>query len=68
MPQRIRREAPTLSRLLEADQAMVGGAEFLRSLLAHASAGWMLDHIASLREQIATIEAAVQSRRDILTF
>jgi hypothetical protein len=68
MTQRFRREAPTLSRLLEADQAMVGGAEFLRSLLVNASAAWMLENVASLREQIVAVEAAMQSRRDILTF
>jgi hypothetical protein len=68
MSQRFRREAPTLSRLVEADHAMVGHAEFLRALLVSADARWMLDNTPALREQIAAIEAAVQSRRDILTF
>jgi hypothetical protein len=68
MSQRFRREAPTLSRLVEADHAMVGHAEYLRALLASADARWMLDNTAALRSQIAAIEAAVQSRRDILTF
>jgi len=68
MSQRFRREAPTLSRLVEADHAMVGHAEYLRALLASADARWMLDNSAALRGQVAAIEAAVQSRRDLLTF
>jgi hypothetical protein len=68
MSQRFRREAPTLSRLVEADHAMVGHAEYLRALLASADARWILDNTAALRAQVAAIEAAVQSRRDILTF
>jgi hypothetical protein len=68
MSQRFRREAPTLSRLVEADHAMVGHAEYLRALLASADARWMLDNMAALRGQVAAVEAAVQGRRDILTF
>ena len=68
MSQRFRREAETLGHLLEADQAMVGHAEFLRTLLASATASWVLDNAAALREQIAAIETAIQSRRDILAF
>jgi hypothetical protein len=68
MTQRFRREAETLSRLVEADQAMVAQAEFLRAVLATATARWMLDNAASLREQITALEATVQSRRDILAF
>jgi hypothetical protein len=68
MTQRFHREAPTLALLLEADQAMAGHAEYLRSLLASATAAWILENAAALRGQIAAIDAAVQSRRDILAF
>ncbi len=68
MTQRFRREAETLSRLLEADQAMIGHAEFLRSLLMSAAPAWVLDNLAPLREQIAAIETAIQARRDLLAF
>ena len=66
MSQRFRREAATLSRLLEADQALVGHAEYLRSVLASASASWILENAPALREQVGAIEAALQSRRDSL--
>jgi hypothetical protein len=68
MTQRLRGEAETLSRLVEADQAMTGQAEFLRSLLADARAGWMLENAATLREQVAALEAVIQGRRDLLAF
>jgi hypothetical protein len=68
MTERLRREADTLSRLVEADQAMVGHGEFLRSLLTGASAGWILEHASDLRAQIAALEAALQTRRDLLAF
>jgi hypothetical protein len=67
MTAHLRREAETLSRLLEADQAMVGHAEFLRSLLVAAGAAWILEHAADLAAQIGAIEAAIQSRRDVLS-
>ncbi len=68
MSQRFRREAETLSRLLEADQAMVGHAEFLRNLLTSVNASWILENAAALRQQIGAIEVALQSRRDSLAF
>ena len=68
MTQRFRREAETLSRLVEADQSMVAQAEFVRAVLATADARWMLDNAASLRQQISALEATVQARRDILAF
>jgi len=68
MTQRFRREAETLSRLMEADQSLVARTEFLRTLLAGAAAPWMLDHMADLRAQIGALEAAIQLRRDILAF
>jgi hypothetical protein len=66
MAQRFHREADGLSRLVEADTAMVGHAEFLRSLLAGTDAAWMLANLAELRAQIVAMEAAVQGRRDLL--
>ena len=68
MMQRFRRESESLSRLLEADQEMVGHAEFMRSLLMSAAPAWILDNAASLREQIAAVERAIQGRRELLTF
>jgi len=68
MTQRFRREAETLSRLVEADQSLVARTEFLRELLAGATAPWMLDHMADLRAQIGALEAAIQVRRDLLAF
>jgi hypothetical protein len=68
MTQRFHREAPTLGLLLQADEAMAGHAEYLRSLLASATAAWILENAPALRNQIAAIETAVQSRRDILAF
>ena len=64
----LRREVAILQLLLEADQAMAGHAEFLRSLLVSAGAGWILENAAALASQIAAIEAAIQSRRDVLAF
>jgi hypothetical protein len=64
----LRQEAETLSRLLEADQALVGNAEFLRSLLHAADARWMLGNSALLAEQIDAVETALQARRDLLAF
>ena len=64
----LRREAETLSRLLEADQAMAGNAEFLRALLVSADAAWILESAGALADQIAAIESAIQSRRDLLAF
>ncbi len=68
MTQRLRQEAPTLARLLESDQAMVGHAEFLRSVLHGASAAWMLENTDSLVAQVAALESAIQTRRDLLAF
>jgi hypothetical protein len=68
MTQRFRREAETLSRLMEADQSLVARTEFLRSLLADATAPWIIDHMADLRGQAVALEAAIQSRRDLLSF
>ena len=68
MTQLVRREADTLSRLLEADQALVGHAEFLRSILHDADAAWMLGNAEVLGEQIAAMETALQARRDLLVF
>jgi hypothetical protein len=68
MTQRFRREAETLSRLVEADQSLVAQAEFLRALLAGTPAAWILDHTADLRAQIGGLQAAIQSRRDLLAF
>ena len=68
MAQLARGEADTLSRLLEADQALVGHAEFLRSILHDADAAWMLGNADLLSEQIAALETALQARRDLLVF
>jgi hypothetical protein len=67
MTQRFRREAETLSRLAEADQAMVGNAEFLRSLLAPATGPWMIENAGEIRHCIASIKAAVQARGELLS-
>ena len=66
--ERLRREAETLGRLLEADAALVGQAEFLRSVLQGSDAAWVLANADSLAEQIDALEAALQSRRDVLSF
>ncbi len=68
MTQRFRRESESLARLLEADQEMVGHVEFMRSLLTSASPAWILENALSLRQQIAAVERAVQSRGDLLAF
>ena len=68
MTQRFRRERESLSRLLEADQEMVGHVEFMRALLTSAVPAWILENALSLREQIAAVERAIQARRDLLTF
>jgi hypothetical protein len=68
MTDRLRQEAATLARLLEADAALVGHAEFLRSVLQGADSAWLLGHAEMLAEQIGSLEAALQSRRDVLAF
>ena len=68
MAQLARREAETLSRLLEADQALVGHAEFLRTILHDADAAWMLGNAGLLGEQVTALEAALQARRDLLAY
>jgi hypothetical protein len=68
MAQRFRREAETLSRLLEADEMMVGQAEFLREVLSAADARWVLEHVGALQGQVAALAQGVQQRRDLLAF
>ena len=68
LAQRFRSERAVLQRLLDVDRELIGQAEFLRSLLQSADAAWMLQNGASLAEQIAAIEAAIQARRDVLVF
>jgi hypothetical protein len=66
MTQRFRREAETTARLIEADQAMVGHAELLRTLLTQATASEMLGSIRVIRERMSAIRGAIQARGDLL--
>ena len=68
MTQRFRSERETLARLAEADQAMVGHAEFLRALLAPEAGEWMIENVHQIRDCIAAIQARVQARGDLLGF
>jgi hypothetical protein len=68
MAQRFRREAEMLSRLLEADEMMVGQAEFLREVLTGVDARWVLEHAGELQGQVAALAKGVQERRDLLAF
>ena len=66
MSERFRTEAVTLRRLAEADEAMAGHAEFLRSLLATATPAWMIEAAADIRASIAHVRTAVQDRGEVL--
>lgn len=68
MTQRFRREAETLSRLAEADEAMTGRAEILRARLEGVSARAVLDTMPNLLADVAALESAIQHRRDMLAF
>ncbi len=69
---RVRNLPPTADRHpvglgpVEAEQAMLEHAEFLRSLLAPADAGWMIKAEAEIRRCIAAVERALQARCDPL--
>ena len=67
MTQRLRREAPTLAALIESDESLVGRAEYLRTLMQPATADWMLENAAWIREELASLGATVVRRGELLT-
>ena len=67
MTQRFRREAATLGSLAECDEAMIGHAEFLRSLLAKLSSHAMITEADQLRTCLAAIRAQVEARAALLS-
>lgn len=66
MTQRFRREAATLARLAECDEAMVGHAEYVRSLLATLSGQAMIAEVNQLRACLAAIRALIEARAALL--
>ncbi len=66
MSQRFRSEADTTTRLVAADQAMVGHAELLRGQLAHMTASQLLADVDALRAHMSAIRDAIQARGDLL--
>ncbi len=66
MTQRFRREAATLARLAECDEAMVGHAEYVRSLLAALSGSTMLAEVDQLRACLAAVRAQIEARATLL--
>ena len=66
MTERFRKQAATLRRLAEADEAMAGHAEFLRTLLATATPAWMIEAAVDIRAGIAHVRTVVQDRGEVL--
>ncbi len=67
MTQRFRQEAATLARLAECDEAMVGHAEYLRSLLSTLTAPTMLGAAGEIRACLAAIHSLIAARAALLT-
>ncbi len=66
MTQRFHREAVTLARLAECDEAMVGHAEYVRSLLATLPAPAMLASAEEIRACLTAIRTLVEARAALL--
>jgi hypothetical protein len=68
MTQRYREEAPTLQRLIECDQRLVGRAELLRSMLERKDGRWLVANAVEIQEGLKAIEAALRERQAALFF
>ncbi len=66
MTQRYREEGPTLLRLLDCDQRLIGQSELLRSMLDQKSGGWMAANAAAVNDGLEAIAATLNDRRAIL--
>jgi hypothetical protein len=65
MTLRFRQEAETLTRLIAADEQLVGSAELLRAMVAGRDGAWLLDHEAEAREGLSAIQAVLHEREAV---
>ena len=66
MTLRYRQEAETLSRLIEADERLVGLSELLRSMLDGQPAELVIDRYSDVQAGISAIRATLVDREAIL--
>ena len=66
MTQRYRQEAPTLAKLIELDEQLVGQCELLRSLVAGQTGAAILEKAAALEGGLKAIRATLEKRAAVL--
>ncbi len=66
MTQRYRKEAPTLQKLIERDEQLVGQCELLRSLVSGQNGAALLQNMAELEAGLEAIRTTLQQREAIL--
>ena len=66
MSLRFRQEADTLSRLIEADELLIGQSELLRTLVDGHAAEALIDAEDNVREGLSAIAATLSQRQSIL--
>ena len=66
MTQRYRQEAPTLAKLIELDEQLVGQCELLRSLVAGQTGAAILEKAPALEGGLKAIRATLEKRAAVL--
>lgn len=66
MRQRYREEGPTLLRLLDCDQRLIGQSELLRAMLDQKDGAWMIANAAAITEGLEAIAETLRDRQAVL--
>ncbi|HUA97762.1 MAG TPA: hypothetical protein VMA34_05495 [Terracidiphilus sp.] len=66
MTQRYRQEAPTLEKLIEFDERLVGQCELLRSTVSGRDGTWILENTRQLESGLEAIQETLRRREAVL--